>query len=73
MRLAWAFLCIMNVVQQSKTLHNDLSQDNIMLHFPPDNLSVIYIGVCDWGEVGRLGEDNPSPYGFVTKEKSATQ
>jgi hypothetical protein len=34
-----------------------------------DNLSIIYIGVCDWGEVGRLREDNPSPYGFMIKEE----
>ncbi len=57
----------MNAIQQFRTLHNDLSQDNIMLHFPLDNLLALYIGVCDWGEARKLGEDNPSPYGFVTK------
>jgi hypothetical protein len=72
-KLAWEFLCIMNVIQQSKTLHNDLSQNNIMLQFPLDNLLTIYIGVCDWGEARRLGEDKPSPYGFVTKEETTTQ
>jgi hypothetical protein len=41
-----------------------------MLHFPPNNLLVVYIGVCDWGEVGRLRKDNSSPYGFVTKKKT---
>jgi hypothetical protein len=44
-----------------------------MLHFPPYNLLVVYIGVCDWGEARKLGEDNPSPYGFVTKEETPTQ
>jgi hypothetical protein len=40
-----------------------------MLHFPPYNLSIIYIGVCDLGEARKLGEDNSSPHGFATKEK----
>jgi hypothetical protein len=44
-----------------------------MLHFPPNNLLVIYIIVCDWGEGKRLGEDNPSPYGFATKKETPTQ
>jgi hypothetical protein len=44
-----------------------------MLHFPPDNLSTIYIGVCGCRETRKLGEDNPSPYGFVTKEETPTQ
>jgi hypothetical protein len=54
-------------------MHNDLSQDNIMLHFLLDNFLLVYISVCDWGEVGRLGEDNPSPYGFVVKEEIKNQ
>jgi hypothetical protein len=44
-----------------------------MFHFPPNNLSVVCIGVCDWGEVGRLGEDNPSPHGFAIEKKTTTQ
>lgn len=24
--------------------------------------------LCNWGEVGRLQEDNPSPYGFMIEE-----
>ncbi len=31
-------------------IHKPLSKDNIMLHFPPNKLNVVYIGVCDWGE-----------------------
>jgi len=46
-KLAWAFLCTMNTIQQSRTLHNDLSQGNIMLDFSPNNLSHVYIGACD--------------------------
>jgi hypothetical protein len=29
--------------------------------------------VCDWGEVGKLGEDNPSPCGFVIEQKIKNQ
>jgi hypothetical protein len=43
------------------------------LHFPSDKLSAIYIGVCDLGETRRLGEDNPSPYGYATEKETTTQ
>jgi hypothetical protein len=33
----------------NEILHYDLSKDNIMLHFPPNKLDVVYIGVCVWG------------------------
>ena len=46
--LAWALLRIMNEVHKSNNLHNNLSPDNILLHFPQDE-SRVYIGVCDWG------------------------
>jgi hypothetical protein len=36
-----------HATNEFETLHNDLSQDNIMLHFSSDNLSIVYIGVCD--------------------------
>jgi len=29
--------------------------------------------LCDLGEVGRLREDNPSPYGFVIEEEIKNQ
>ena len=44
--LAWALLYIMNEVHKSHNLHNDLSPENILFHFP-DNESKVYIGVCD--------------------------
>ncbi len=44
-----------------------------MLHFLLDNLSNVYIGVCDWGEAGRVGEHNPSPYGYAIEEETAIQ
>jgi len=52
-------------------IHNPLSKDNIMLHFPPNKLNVMYIGVCNWGEVECLQEVSPLLYGF-TKEQDAT-
>jgi hypothetical protein len=42
-----------------------------MLHFLLNKLNVVYIGVCNWGEVGHLQEVMPSLYGF-TKEQDAT-
>jgi hypothetical protein len=49
--MAWAFVNIMNVVHHNGILHNDLSKDDMMLHFPPNKLDIVYIGMCDWGEV----------------------
>jgi len=42
-----------------------------MLHFPTNKLNVVYIGVCDWGEVECLQNMTPSLYGFA-KEQDAT-
>jgi hypothetical protein len=61
----------MNAVHHCGILHNDLSNDNIMLHFLANNLDVVYIGVCDWGEAKCLQEVTTSLYGFV-KEQNAT-
>jgi hypothetical protein len=38
-----------------------------MLHFLSNKLNVVYIGVCNWGEVGHLQNVTTSLYGF-TKE-----
>jgi serine/threonine protein kinase len=46
MELAWALLHIMDEVHKSHNLHNDISLDNILLHFPEEE-SKVYIGVCD--------------------------
>jgi hypothetical protein len=61
----------MNVVHHFGILHNDLSKDNIMLHFLLDKPNVVYIGVYNWGEIKRLQEVTPSFYGFA-KEQDAT-
>jgi serine/threonine protein kinase len=46
MELAWALLYIMDEVHKSHNLHNDISPDNILLHFPEEE-SKVYIRVCD--------------------------
>jgi hypothetical protein len=53
-KLAWAFINLMNAIYHFEILHNNLSKDNIMLHFLLNKLDVVYIGVCNWGEVGHL-------------------
>jgi hypothetical protein len=70
-KLAWAFIHIMNVVHHFEILHNNLSKDNIMLHFLPNKSEVVCIGICNWGETRHLQEVMPSLYGF-TKEQNAT-
>jgi hypothetical protein len=44
-KLAWTFLNTMNNVHHCHTLHNDMSPDNVLLHFPPNSL--------DKGELGH--------------------
>jgi serine/threonine protein kinase len=40
-------LAIMEKCHTQNILHNDLSPSNIMLHFPPEHLKNVNIGVCD--------------------------
>ena len=40
MELAWALLHIMNEIHKSHNLHNNISPDNILLHFPEGIQSV---------------------------------
>ncbi len=39
-----------------------------MLHFSLDKPHVVYIGMCDWGEVNHLQEVMPSLYGSAKKQ-----
>ncbi len=71
MKLAWAFINIMHAIHHCGILHNNLSKDNIMLHFLADKLDVVYIGVCDWGEAKCLQEVTTSLSSFA-KEQNAT-
>ena len=68
--LAWALLRIMNEVHKSKNLHNDLSPDNVLLHFPLDE-SRVYIGVCDWGMTTKISEPMQSLYTFTNRSDMA--
>ncbi len=66
-KLAWAFINIINAIHHFGILHNHLSKDNIMLHFLLDKPNSMYIGLYDLGEVECLQEVVPSLYEF-TKE-----
>ena len=60
--LAWALIYIMHLVYKAKVTHNDLTENNILLHFAPDEMKSVYIGVCDWGIASRVVEMNSSNY-----------
>ena len=45
--LAWALMCIVDIVHKHDVLHNDLSPNKVMLHFPRDRDDTVFIGVCD--------------------------
>jgi len=66
-KLAWAFMNIMNAVHHCEIFHNDFSKD-IMLHFPCNKSNVVYIGMCNWDEVGCMHKVTPSLY-FLPKNK----
>jgi hypothetical protein len=70
-KLAWAFINIINEVHHYGILHNNLSKNNNMLHLSIDKPDVMYIGVCNWGQTKRLQEVTPSLYGFA-KEQDAS-
>jgi hypothetical protein len=61
--LAWALMCIVDVVYNHDMLHNDLNPNNVMFHFPQDRENTVFIGVCDWGMASWGDEDAPSNYG----------
>jgi serine/threonine protein kinase len=61
--LAWALMNIMAAVSVEDVLHNDLSPNNVLLHFPINDDNVVNIEVCDWGLATWTGEVAPSLYG----------
>ena len=67
-KLAWAFVIIMSEVHINGNLHNDLSLDNILLHFPKDEPH-IYIAVCDWGLTTKATKPMKSLYTFTSEEE----
>ena len=66
--LAWAFVVMMKEVHACGHLHNDISLDNIMLHFPDDE-SRVYIGVCDWGLATVASQPRKSLFVFTSQEQ----
>jgi hypothetical protein len=61
--LAWALMNIMAAVSVEDVLHDNLSLNNVFLHFPINDDNVVNIGVCDWGLATWTGEVVPSLYG----------
>ena len=66
--LAWALICIVDVVHKQDVLHNDLNLNNVMLHFPRDRVDSVFIGICDWGMATWIQEEAPSNYGKKTEK-----
>ncbi len=73
MKLAWAFMNIMNVIHHYEILHNNLPKDNIMLHFQTNKRDVVYIRMCAWGDVECMQKVIPSLYAFVRTRISSTR
>ena len=65
--LAWALMCIVDIVHKHDVLHNNLNP-NGMLYFPQDREDTIFIGVCDWRLSMWMNEEAPSNY-----EKESTE
>jgi hypothetical protein len=66
--LAWTFLNTMNNVHHCHTLHNDMSPDNIMLHFRLNSADKVYIGICDWAMAGNFNNLKESLYIHESQE-----
>jgi hypothetical protein len=66
--LAWTFLNTMNNIHHCHTLYNDMSPDNVMLHFPPNSADKVYIGICDWAMVGNFNDLKESLYIHKSQE-----
>ena len=66
--LAWALMCIMEVVHKQDVLYNDLNPNNVMLHFLRDRGGAVFIRICDWGMATWIQEETPSNYGKNNEE-----
>ena len=67
--LAWALICVVDVVYKHDVLHNDLNPNNVMLNFPRDQDGAVFIGVCDWGMATWTNKDALSNYGRDSLEE----
>ena len=61
-KLVWTFLNTINNVHHCHTWHNDMSPDNVILHFPPNSVDKAYISICDWAMVGNFNHLKESLY-----------
>ena len=66
--LAWALMCIVDVVHKQDVLHNDLNPNNVMLQFSRDRGGAVFIGICDWGMATWIQEEALSNYGKKNKK-----
>ena len=69
--LAWTFLNTTNNVYHCHTLHNDMSPENILLHFPSDSNEKVYIGICDWTMARNFNDLKESLYIYKSEEVKA--
>jgi tRNA A-37 threonylcarbamoyl transferase component Bud32 len=53
-KLAMSLIMTMARVHKKTIFHNNISSSNILLHFPPDHVDTVYIGVCDWSMATRI-------------------
>jgi hypothetical protein len=66
--LAWTFLNTMNNVHHCHTLYNDISPDNVLLHFPPNSPDKVYIRICDSAMAGNFNDLKESLYIHESQE-----
>jgi serine/threonine protein kinase len=66
--LAWPFLNTMNNVHHYHTLHNDISPDNVLLHFPSNFPDKVYIRICGWAMAGNFNDLKDSLYIHKSEE-----
>jgi pyruvate-formate lyase len=72
-KLAWTLLKIINKVHYCHTLHNDMSPNNVMLHFSQNCLDKVYIGICGWAMARGYNDLKESLYIHENEEaKSMT-
>jgi hypothetical protein len=63
----------MNEVYHNGILHNELLKDNVMLHFLLNKPYVVYISMCDWGEVEHMQKVIIFLYVFVKEQDAIMQ
>ena len=61
-KLAYTFLNTMNNVHHCHTLYNDMSSNNVMLHFLPNSEDKVYISICDWATARNFNDLKESLY-----------